>query len=380
MNALQPLVVDAHEDLAWNMLTFGRDYTRPAAQTRQSEKDSLAPQVNDDVLLGWPDYLRGRVALVFASLFAAPAQHQAGPWELQYYTDDIQAERLYLAQLDAYWRLADEHPDKFRLVQTHQDLAQVLSAWESFVPPSHDQENAPGSVQMPAVGLVILMEGAEAVRQPQDLENWWQRGVRIIGPSWMGNRYGGGTRQPGPLTADGFALLEGMAQYGFVLDLAHMDEKAALQALDAYPGAIIASHSNALALLKGSTSNRHLSDRLLQGILERDGVIGINFFGTFLKFGWVKGQSRLEISLQQVVNQIDYICQMAGDARHVGIGSDFDGGFGLQSVPHEIDTVADLQKLVPLLSEKGYTDTAITAILGSNWIDLLRKTLPEARG
>ncbi len=67
---------------------------------------------------------------------------------------------------------------------------------------------------------------------------------------------------------------------------------------------------------------------------------------------------------------------MAGDARHVGLGSDFDGGFGLNSVPAGIDTIADLQKLGPILEMKGYNDEEVAAILGENWLRHLRTYLP----
>ena len=145
-----------------------------------------------------------------------------------------------------------------------------------------------------------------------------------------------------------------------------------------YPGNVLASHSNALALLKGSDSNRHLSDRVIQGIIARDGVIGIVPLNTFLRAGWKRGDARELVSLDHVVAQIDHVCQMAGDARHVGIGSDFDGGFGLQSVPPEIDTIADLNKLVPLLIEKGYTEEDVEAIMGGNWLQVIRQVLAGA--
>ena len=87
---------------------------------------------------------------------------------------------------------------------------------------------------------------------------------------------------------------------------------------------------------------------------------------------------RQAIPLELVVDHIDYVCQLAGDASHVGIGTDFDGGFGLQSVPEEIDTITDLQKLEPLLDEKGYTESDIAAILGTNWLSLLKRILPAA--
>jgi membrane dipeptidase len=227
------------------------------------------------------------------------------------------------------------------------------------------------------VGLVMLMEGAEGVREPAELEEWWGLGVRIIGPAWAGTRFCGGTREPGPLTSEGYALLEAMAAFGFTLDLSHMDEKAALQALDSYPGAIIASHANLMALLKGADTNRHLSDRVVHGLIERGGVIGIVPYNSFLETGWKRGDRREAVPLERVAAHIDTICQIAGDAHHAGIGSDFDGGFGLQSAPAGMDTIADLQKLVPLLASRGYNDSDIAAILGDNWLSLLRRTLPE---
>jgi membrane dipeptidase len=347
------------------MLTFGRDYTRSAAETRRIEQGGPAPTYNGDTLLGWPDYQRGRVAVVFPSLFAAPARRREGDWEGLCYRTAGEAHTLYQAQLDAYHRLVDEHPDKFRLLLTQADLQAVEDHWAQS-----DEEEHP-------VGLAILMEGAEGVRSPGELEVWWARGVRLVGPAWAGNRFCGGTREPGPLTSEGYALLEAMAGFGFTLDLSHMDEQAALQALDFYPGRIIASHANAAALLEGSDSNRFLSDRLLRGLLERDGIVGVVPFNRFLVWGWTPADGRQAVRLDHVAAQIDYICQLAGDARHAGLGSDFDGGFGLQSVPAGIDTIADLQALAPVLAEKGYTEADIAAILGENWLSLLRESLPE---
>lgn len=107
---MKPLLVDAHQDLAWNMLTFGRDYTRPAAETRAREHGGLAPAVNGDTLLGWPEYQQGRIALIFATLFAAPLRRKEGEWDTQVYASQAQARQLYTAQLDAYQRLVDDHP------------------------------------------------------------------------------------------------------------------------------------------------------------------------------------------------------------------------------------------------------------------------------
>lgn len=359
------LIVDAHQDLAWNILTFDRDYSLSAAETRQRERGGEAPIHNGDTLLGWPDYQRGRVAIIFATLFAAPLRRQLGPWDVQCYSSNADAVTRYQAQMDAYHRLVDDHADKFRLLRTQHALHDHLAEWEV-------------QTASPPVGLVILMEGAEAVGSPSELVEWWERGVRIIGPAWAGTRFCGGTGEPGSLTKEGYLLLEGMADLGFGLDVSHMDEKAALQALEVYPGPIIASHSNAAALLEGLDSNRFLPDRVIHGLIERGAVIGIVPYNRFLLPGWTERDGRHLVTLDHVVAQLDYICQIAGDARHAGLGSDFDGGFGLQRTPAEIDTIVDLRKLAPLLIKKGYTEEDVSAILGRNWIGFLDHCLPNA--
>jgi len=359
------LIVDAHQDLAWNILTFGRDYTRSVQETRSIELGTDTPVRNGDTLLGWAEYQEGRVAIIFATLFAAPIRRKVGDLEKLVYTTQAQARTLYRSQLDVYSRLVEEQPDKFKLVRGRETLELTINHWRQYSKPEHP------------IGLVLLMEGAECIGDLAELEEWWEWGLRLIGPAWAGTRFCGGTREPGPLTSEGYDLLESMADFGFILDISHMDDTAALQALDFFPGTVVATHANARALLPGTESNRNLSDRVLHSILERDGVVGIVPSNTFLLAGWQRGDQRSLVSIQHVVSQIDYVCQMAGDAKHTGLGSDFDGGFGLQSVPADIDSIADLRKLIPLLSEKGYTEEDIAAVLGENWISLLRRSLPD---
>ena len=88
------ILVDAHQDLAWNMLSFGRDYTRPVAETRRREAGTITPGYTGDTLLGWPEYQKGRVAVVFSTLFAAPARRSLGNWDTQSYITTAQASAL----------------------------------------------------------------------------------------------------------------------------------------------------------------------------------------------------------------------------------------------------------------------------------------------
>ena len=362
-----PLIFDAHEDIAYNMLAFGRDYTRSVHETRQIEATTETPLQNGTCLLGLPEHRQGNIALTFATLFAPPIRKQAGPSETYVYKDAEEAHKLYRNQLDLYRRLADEKPEDFRLIRNAREMKEHLSEWQM-----------PEETRPQPLGLIPLMEGADAIRTPDELEEWWALGLRVISLAWAGTRYSGGTGDPGPLTDAGRALLEGMAEFGFILDISHMDEAATLEALDRYEGKLLASHSNAKALLPQSRSNRHISDRVIHGIIERDGVIGVIPYNLFLKYGWRLSDGRENISLDHLVAQIDHVCQIAGDADHVGIGSDFDGGFGVESTPKEIDTIADLQKIAPLLAERGYTEENIDAIFAKNFIRYLEKSLPSS--
>ena len=77
------------------------------------------------------------------------------------------------------------------------------------------------------------------------------------------------------------------------------------------------------------------------------------------------------------IGAIDHVCQVTGSANHVGIGSDFDGGFGAESIPAELDTVADLRLIGPALLARGYTPEAVNSILGGNFLRILRTALPK---
>lgn len=368
-----PILIDAHEDLAFNMLTFGRDYRRSALETRARETDADNPDKGYS-LLGWPEYQNGQVAVVFCTLFAAPRRFST-PFDVtEVYDDWNQAHQVYMRQIDTYRRLAEDNADMFRLVAHRRALADVLAPWET-APARFPDVTHP-------VGLVLLMEGADGVRDPGELEEWWQAGLRIIGPAWLGARYCGATNQPGPFTQEGLTLLERMASLGFTLDLAHMSMDSARQALERYPGPVIASHANARRLVKGEQgrwAERHLTDDVIRGLIERDGIIGLVPFNRFLDADWSPADGKGGVTLENsVAAHIDYICQMAGDARHVGFGTDFDGGFGAQSVPAEVDTIADLQKIAPILRNRGYTESDVNAILGGNWRRHLEEHLPEA--
>ncbi len=366
-----PLIVDGHEDLAWNALNFGRDYTRSARLTRQLESATDTPARVGQALLGLEDYLQAQVAVIFSALFASPQRRRPGEWETQAYADVREAHHRYAAQLDYYLRLG-EAQKPFTLIGNRGDLKAVLASWQSA-----PGDGAASQDDARQIGLVPLMEGADAIVEPQEAAWWMERGLRIVGLAWAQTQYAGGTAEPGPLTPLGRRLLSVMADIGLILDLAHAADDAYLEALDRFEGTVIVSHANPRALLRNfAHPERMLSDVMIARLAEHDGVVGIMPQNDFLKAGWRRGDPRAEVTLDRVVDMIDHVCQVTGSAAHVGLGTDFDGGRGLDRMPAELDTIADLPKLGGVLRARGYSEDAIAAILGGNWLRILERGLP----
>jgi membrane dipeptidase len=359
-------IVDAHLDLAYNALNYGRDPRRSVAEIRTAEQETRRGVAT----VAFPEMRKAGVGLVFATLFNTPA---TTPFEIfneeAVYKTAEDAHRLGMTQLDYYHRLADEDKS-LRLVTNLAALDEVLSSHASDVTADEsDEESDP-----PLIGLVPLMEGADPIREPEEAELWYERGVRLIGLAWDDTAYCAGAWRDGRqgLTKAGYQLLEVMADLGFILDLTHMSEVASLEALDHYEGVVVATHSNARALVPGE---RQLSDDQIRRLGERDGVIGVVLFNAFLRAGYRKGDDKGLVTTDQVVAHVDHICQVIGDATHVGLGSDLDGGFGTADIPTPMDSIADLPLIADGLLAAGYASEDIANIMGSNWIRILRQVL-----
>jgi membrane dipeptidase len=359
------IVVDAHRDIAYDAFLYEHDYRLSVAEMRAREAGTERAEKNGLAVTGLPDALRGRVGLVFATLFLEPASYEAWATLGQYatgapqkYSTPQEAHDLALKQLDYYVQQAAETP-QIKLVLSQRDLEAVLATWEDGAPEDQRQQ-----------GYVILMEGAEPILEPKQFGDWYRRGVRIVGTSWTRTRYAGGTRAPGPLTDLGRALLDEMAKYNTILDLSHMSEEACLESLDRYPGIVIASHSNPRRFCN---TDRHLSDDAIKRLAARDGVMGLVLHNVFLETDYQEGE---HIPLSRVIDAIDYVCNLTGSPAYVGIGTDWYSADGIGKIPDGFDSVADLIKIGDPLRARGYSEDAIAAILGGNFIRKLRQTLP----
>ncbi len=160
---------------------------------------------------------------------------------------------------------------------------------------------------------------------------------------------------------EGPDLLRQMERVGIVLDATHLADKSFWQALEIYGGPVLASHHNCRSLVPG---DRQLSDEQIKALIQRGAVIGASFDNWMLKPGWKKGVTSPEsVSLEDVVDQTDHICQLAGNAKHCGLGTDLDGGFGKEQSPHGLETIAELPKIAEILARRGYSQDDIEGIL-----------------
>jgi len=353
------LIIDGHEDIAWNALELSRNYLQSVAAGRRAEENSPIPTQIGERLLGLPEWIEGKVAIIFATLFITPANHaEELDQRLVYHTPE-EAQRLCFQELQYYQQLT-EQTSACEIVTSWQGVEKTLASWKN------------GN---PTVGFVLLMEGADGILKPSDAAEWYEKGLRIIGLAWSGTRYAGGTGAPGGLTALGYQLLDVMKEFNYILDLSHCAERAYMEALDHYAGTLIVSHANPRRFLP---TDRGLSDEMIKRLIERDGVIGVIPFNRFLNTEWQRGEAREKVTLGRLIEAIDHICQIAGDAQHAAIGSDFDGGFGLDSIPLELNSVADLAKIGTALCQRGYSIADVDAILSGNWLRMLKKSLPQA--
>lgn len=355
------LIIDAHLDLSMNALQGNRDLLKSAYTIRASETGMAGPGRGQGTV-GLPDLRRGRIALCFATLIA---RSTGRPIPNIDYATPAQAFGMARGQL-AYYR-ALERQGHIRIIADRASLDAHIAAWETW-----DTDPNADPATSPSLGFVISMESADPILSPDELQEWWDLGLRVIGPSHYGpGRYGGGTSTELGLTDIGGPLLDAMERVGMILDLTHFSDQAFWQAMDRFNGPVLASHNNCRALVP---QQRQFDDNQLRALIERDGVIGSAFDVWMLKLGFVSGvSSNATIGLEKIVDHIDHICQLAGNTRHIAIGSDLDGGYGREQSPHDLDTIADMQKLGPLLSARGYTDDDIAAFFHGNWLRLLRR-------
>jgi membrane dipeptidase len=354
---LTVLIVDAHLDLAMNALEWNRDLTRPIEEIRAREQTWTDKPDRGRSTVSFPEMRRGGVGLCAATLIA---RYVATDNPLPGWHSPEQAWAMTQGQL-AWYRAMEERGELTQIADRNA-LDRHLARWrEAELPP-----NLP-------IGYVLSLEGADSIVTLAYLERAYAQGLRAVGPAHYGpGVYAHGTNACGDLGARGRELLREMDSLGIILDVTHLCDESFRDALDHFHGPVWASHSNCRSLVP---HGRQFSDDHLRELVHRNAVIGVALDAWMLVPGWVRGEStpeRAGVTLESVANHIDHICQIAGNARHCGIGSDLDGAFGREQCPSDVETIADLARLPALLATRGYNQEDVQQITHGNFLRFLR--------
>jgi membrane dipeptidase len=355
------LIVDSHLDLSMNALQWNRDLLSSVYTIRAQE--AFTPgKGRGQGTVAFPEMRRGRIAVSFATVIA---RSTGRPEPHIDFATPAQAHGIATGQLAYYNAL--ERTGHIRVIRDAPALDAHIAEWAAW-----DAEHPdPRAVPDAPLGFVISMEGADPILDPEDVEAWYADGLRLIGPTHYGpGRYAGGTGTEIGLTELGIRLLSQMERLGIGLDLTHCSDQAFWDALCRFSGPVLASHNNCRAIVP---HQRQFSDEQLRAVIERNGVIGVALDCWMIKAGWRHGDNNEGITLGDVVTHIDHICQIAGTSRHIAIGTDLDGGFGREGSPHDLDTIADLQRIPALLAGRGYRADDVAGIMHGNWIRFLRE-------
>jgi len=367
-----PLLIDAHLDLSWNALSYDRDLTETKDVINAREQGMTDCHARGCATVSLPEMRRGGIAVCLGTVLARARPDlipREGPKRIS--LDYRSPETVYgiaHGQLAIYRVL--EQQGHLAMIGTANELKSHWEKWSTWEPATGANFQAP-------VGLILAMEGADPIVTPSQAEEWFQYGLRVVNPVHYGhNQYAVGTGESGPLTEAGVALLKEFDRVGIIVDATHLSDPSFFQAMDVFSGPVIASHQHCRAL---APNDRQFSDEQLQLLIERDAVIGAAFDSWMVIPNWVRGETpRSAVTLDHVVDHIDHICQLAGNHRHVAIGSDLDGGFGTVQVPERIESIADLQLMEEVLDRRGYSAEAINAIFHQNWMRFFLKHLPKS--
>ncbi|HVS94672.1 MAG TPA: membrane dipeptidase [Mucilaginibacter sp.] len=347
--------IDAHLDLSMNALEWNRDLRRPVSEINAREKGMTDKPDRGNAVVSLPELRRGKVGLVVATQigrYVAPDNPLPG-WH-----SPEQAWAQTQGQL-AWYKAMEEDGEMVQITDLN-GLEKHLALWQ------------PETGEVRPIGYILSLEGADSIVTIKHLERAYLCGLRAIGPAHYGpGRYANGTDSTGKMGRPGLDLLKEIERLNMILDATHLCDDAFWQALDNFKGHIWASHNNCRALVN---HNRQYSDDQIKELINRGAVIGAALDAWMMVPGWIRFKStpkEMNCNLEVMLDHIDHICQIAGNALHIGIGSDLDGAFGREQCPYDVETIADLQKVPSLLQKRGYSKEDIENLMHGNWLRFL---------
>lgn len=350
------LIFDAHLDLSMNALEWNRDLRWDIKDLRKSEAAMTDKPDRGLNTVAFEEMRKGNIGICVATQIARYVK-KGSP--LPGWNSPQQAWAQTQGQLAWYREM--EKDGQLRSIKNLEDLEEHLKVWD----------NSPSESP---IGYILSLEGADSIITPDYLEIAWEQGLRAIGPAHYGpGTYAHGTDSIGGIGQKGKDLLKKISELGLILDATHLCDQSFWETMDCYEGPVWASHNNCRKFVN---HNRQFADDQILELINRKAVIGIALDAWMMVPDWIRGESTpksMNVTLDLMINNIDHICQLAGNADHVGIGTDLDGAFGKEQCPADLDTIADLQKVPEKLRTKGYSETDIEKILSGNFLSFLKR-------
>ena len=351
------LIIDAHLDLSMNAMEWNRDLRLSVMEIREREKGMTDKPDRAKGTVAFPELRKGNIGLVVATQIArfVPPDSKLKGWN-----SPEQAWAQTQAQLS--WYRCMEEMGELVHIKDRSSLTHHLQQWNPFKP----------------IGFILSLEGADSLVNIDYLHRAYAYGLRAIGPGHYGpGRYANGTDATGHLHEMGKQLLKEMESLQMILDATHLCDDAFWDAMEIYNGPVWASHNNCRSLVD---HNRQFSDDMIKALIQKDAVIGGALDAWMIVPDWQRGISdprSMNCSLEKMIDHMDHICQIAGNANHVGIGTDLDGAYGKEQCPYDLETIADLQTVPEMLTKRGYSSIEIEKIMHGNWLRILKRALPE---
>jgi membrane dipeptidase len=350
--------VDAHLDLSMNAMEWNRDLRKSIDEIRAREKKMTDKPDRGNNVVCFPELRKGNIGLVVATQIARFVA-QDNPLPGWHSPEQAWAQ----TQAQRAWYNIMEEEGELKQISDLSGLENHLQYW-----------NDGKSMEPKTIGYILSLEGADSIVTLKHLEKAYAYGLRALGPAHYGpGRYAQGTNATGGIGNGGRALLKEMERLNIILDATHLCDDSFWEAMENFRGHVWASHHNCRALVD---HNRQFSDEQLKELISRGAVIGGVLDAWMLVPNWIRQEStpeKMNCNLEKLIDHMDHICQLAGNALHIGIGSDLDGGYGKEQSPYDIETIADLRKIPELLLARGYKQEDVENVMHGNWLRFLKK-------
>ena len=344
-------IFDAHLDLSMNALESNRDYTRPLQEIRERERGLTDRKDRGLGTVCLPEMRENGIGICVATQIARYVKPKNS---LRGWHSPEQAWAQTQGQLA--WYRAMEERGELSQITTAAQLEAAIGVWAN---------NPPADTP---IYYLLSLEGADSMMTIGHVERAYAQGLRVIGPAHYGpGTYAQGTHATGGLGPKGPDLLREMENLGMILDVTHLCDDSFREAMDVFQGKVWASHSNCRALVP---NERQFACEQLKELIERGAVIGNALDAWMMVPDW-HSDSRPEeigVKLEHLADQIDHVCQLAGNSLHSGIGS--------EQTPMDLNSIGDLQRLPELFKSRGYSDVDVTNIMHGNFVRFLQEALP----